>query len=117
MSRWVSKPVEVDAHEIVGIEPIAGSQDLQLELENGMVTRATQEMLKRCFPRQGDFLVIQRGYSFLKPRALFLSSYDRMPVAPEPAHLVATSRPTYQPPAQANQGRGSRRYHPPKNGR
>ncbi len=110
MAKWRSKPQDVDAFQILDIEAIPGQTDLILHLDNGIGRRTNPDMLRRCMPAVGDYLVVQRGYDFLKPRTLFYYQYEPLEGAP------GTVQTPQSPGMQSNYPHRGGNYRGPRHG-
>lgn len=78
MSKYIAKPVEVDAFviEIVG-EPDEVTGKRMLDCSDGRRLFATPDMMSRMTPKPGDYFVIQSdGYPYLNPKDVFERKYQ-----------------------------------------
>lgn len=78
MSRYIARPMLVDAFVIQGIgEDPAGTL---LRLDSGDLVVAAPEMTARITPVVGDYLVRQEdGYTYLNPKLVFERKYAKYP--------------------------------------
>ena len=84
MPRYTTNPIEIDANQIIGIEPlehrgildVGANFGLLLILENGTEFPAGREMISRHVPSAGDFLVTAPdGFVSIVPKEVFAQRY------------------------------------------
>ncbi len=84
MPRYTTNPIEIDANQIIGIEPlehrgvldVGANFGLLLLLENETKFPAGREMISRHVPSAGDFLVTaQDGFVSIVPKEVFERRY------------------------------------------
>lgn len=75
--KYIAKPVEVEAHEIVDVGGMLPDGSRHVALSNGDNATATVEMMSRYVPVPGDYWVIQSdGYTYLNPKEVFERKYQ-----------------------------------------
>ena len=84
MPRYTTNPIEIDANQIIGIEPlehrgvldVGANFGLLLLLDNGTEFPAGREMISRHVPSAGDFLVTAPdGFVSIVPKEVFAQRY------------------------------------------
>ncbi len=75
-----ANPVEVQAHIIIGVCPIASDGSIHVITEDGTSRIASRHMIARYIPSSGDYWVIQRdGYEYVNPKDVFERKYSPLP--------------------------------------
>jgi hypothetical protein len=83
--RFIANPIEIDAQQIIGIEPlehggvldVGANFGLLLLLENGTKFPAGKELIARHVPSAGDFLVTTNEFVSIVPQEAFVQRYQR----------------------------------------
>ena len=74
--KYIANPVEVDAEIIISVGPVKGDGSIELVLQGGKKFHATQGMVVRYIPQEGDYVVTQAdGYVYLNPKDVFERKY------------------------------------------
>ncbi len=78
--KYVANPVEVEAFEIVSVEPMPDADPAlgrHVATNDGQNRFADAGMCSRLVPVAGDYWVIQSdGYAYLNPKAVFERKYS-----------------------------------------
>ncbi len=80
--KYQANPVIVDAYIIISVGAILPNGSMHCALQNGENAVATEAMISRFIPQEGDYWVIQEdGYVYLNPKDVFERKYRPIPHA------------------------------------
>lgn len=100
MTKYVARPVEVEAYVITDTFSADDGVNLNLVLDDGRIVRTEAGMLARYRPHAGDYYVEKQGYASVEAKEEFENDFTKLAAvvahAQTPASAVATEE---QPPA------------------
>lgn len=75
--KYTANPVEVDAYIIISVGLVLGDGSMHCATQDGENRVASNGMISRYIPTDGDYWVIQSdGYEYLNPKDVFERKYS-----------------------------------------